>query len=254
MNTFERHNIKHLSASSLNLWSAMPGLWVMRYLHGFKESTGAAMARGSAVESALLHILHRQGNPLRAAYASFQLSMQGEISDDIDKECALLPGMVAQCEQWQPPGALLATQIKVECFLDDVAVPIIGYVDFSFDTCDVDLKTTKACPSKPKAEHVRQVAIYRHARKKPGQLLYVTDKKHAPFDVTDEMRDAAIAELQSTAKSMERFLGRFDDPIDALECLPIDRDNFRWSDFAEKKYRFILERNSAHGFESVEIS
>ena len=52
MNAFERHGIDHLSASSLNLRRASPGLWAARYLAGLSED-GAAMWRGSAVEAGL---------------------------------------------------------------------------------------------------------------------------------------------------------------------------------------------------------
>ena len=34
MNGFEKHNIDHLSASSINLWANAPDVWVMQYLHG----------------------------------------------------------------------------------------------------------------------------------------------------------------------------------------------------------------------------
>jgi len=31
-NGFERHGIDHLSASSINLWSSAPDVWLMSYL------------------------------------------------------------------------------------------------------------------------------------------------------------------------------------------------------------------------------
>lgn len=267
MNGFERHGIKHLSASSLNLWTALPGLWALRYLCGFKDTFGPAAMRGTAVEAGMLHLLHDQEDPLAVALRTFDEGVQGEISDAIDAERAMIPGMMDQVAAWQPPSALRASQIKIECRLDGLAVPIIGFVDFSFDNEDVDLKTTKACPSKPKADHVRQVAIYRTARNKGGKLLYITKNKQAEFDVTDEMRDAAIEEITLTANSLGRYLGTFDSTADAVRCLPIDRDNFRWSAPAERAYRDALSgRLSAadmrvladigwgNGFEAVQIA
>lgn len=271
MNSFERHNIKHLSASSLNLWSAMPGLWALRYLCGFRDTAGPAASRGNAVESGFTHILrgHRD-TAQKAALLSFDEAIQGEISEGITIERARIPGMLTQCAAWKPPGELLAAQIKVELWLDDIPVPIIGYVDFSFEGKDVDLKTTKACPSAPKGDHVRQASIYRTARKKLGSLLYVTEKKHAELEVTDEMRDAAIEELRLTAKSLDRFLDRSESGEAALRCLPIDRDNFRWSQMAEREYRdvlagrggalsaadmrFLADHGISLGFEAVQIA
>jgi hypothetical protein len=53
MNAFERHGIDHLSASSLNLWRASPGLWCARYLADLKEDGNLAMWRGTAVEAGI---------------------------------------------------------------------------------------------------------------------------------------------------------------------------------------------------------
>lgn len=265
MSGLERHGIRHLSASSLNLWSVMPGLWALRYLCGFKDTFGPAAMRGTAVEAGMVHMLHGRPDPLQVALDTFTEGMQGELSEAIDEERDRIPGMLKQIAAWAPPGDLRATQIKIECWLDGIAIPLIGYVDFSFDDADVDLKTTKQCPSKPKADHVRQASIYRTARNKPGRLLYVTDKKHAEFEITDDMRDAAMDEIALTARSLDRYLSAFNAPTDALRCLPIDRDNFRWSGPAEKAYRDALEgrlsdadlrlladAGFADGFESIE--
>ena len=219
----------------------MPGLWAMRYLCGFRDEFGPAAARGTAIEEGFLHALHGRDNALAVALKKFEEITGGEISETIEAEAARIHPMLKQLSGWKRPGELLASQIKIECRLDGLSVPLIGYVDFSFDTKDVDLKTAKAMPSKPKPDHVRQVSIYRHARKKAGSLLYVTEKKHAEYEVDDAMRDAAIDDLTYTATSLASYLDRFDKGTDALRCLPIDRDNFRWSQTAEKHYRLALE-------------
>ena len=248
MSGFERHGIRHLSASSLNLWTALPGLWALRYLHSFKDLMGPAASRGTAVEAGFLRILHGKSHKdaLAVAHETFDRDIQGELSEKIDAERAMMTGMLEQCAAWKPPGELLASQIKVECFLDGIDVPLIGYVDFSFEDTDVDLKTTKACPSKPKADHVRQVSIYRQARNKRGKLLYITEKKQAEFEVDDDARDAAMQELTLTAKSLDRYLSTFDSATDAVRALPIDRDNFRWSAAAEQAYRTALAGQLSH--------
>jgi hypothetical protein len=54
-------------------------------------------------------------------------------------------------------------------WFDRVPVPLVGYLDFAFTAdIDIDLKTTRACPSWPRGNHVRQVALYRAARS-PGR-------------------------------------------------------------------------------------
>ena len=53
MNPFEKHGIKHLSASSLNMYAEQPAFWSLKYLLGFKEEGNAKMWCGSAVEAGL---------------------------------------------------------------------------------------------------------------------------------------------------------------------------------------------------------
>lgn len=232
---FRRHGIEWLSPSSLNLWADQPGLWTLRYLAGVREETGPAMARGKAVEDGMLQCLHGKPGAVQAALSTFEQNVAGEISDEIEAEQLLIAPMLAQCMLWNPPGQLLASQIKVEHFFDGVSVPVIGYLDFSFEPTDVDLKTTKKCPSAPRPEHVRQVALYRAARAKAGGLLYVTDKRQAYFDINDDARDVALGELHSAALTLERFLSRFESGEDAIRCLPMNRDSFRFSKQHELK-------------------
>ena len=51
MNAFERHGIKHLSASSLGLYRDQPAAWVCRYLLRVKDEAGPSAWRGSATEA-----------------------------------------------------------------------------------------------------------------------------------------------------------------------------------------------------------
>ena len=233
---FKRHGIERLSPSSLNLWVDQPGLWALRYLANVRDESGPAATRGIAVEAGLHQCLRGQKGALEAALATFDQNIQGEISDAIDAERSLIAGMVEQCEKWTPPGELVATQLKVEHWFEGVSVPLIGYLDFVFDNgAIVDLKTTKACPSKPKADHSRQVALYRAARNNKGALLYVTEKRHAFYELDDAAAEVSLAELHAAAISLERFLSRFDDAEDAIRCLPMNRDSFRWSTQATQK-------------------
>lgn len=233
---FRRFGIEHLSPSSLNCWLEAPGVWAIRYLARVKDESGAAAIRGTAVEAGLLHFLHGQKNPVEAAHRTFDLNIQGELSDDIEEQRGLIEAMVTQSMLWKPPGAITASQLRIEHWFDGISVPIIGYLDFVFDTGQiVDLKTTTRCPSSPKPDHARQVALYRIARDAPAGLLYVTDKRHAYYEVDDALRDQAIGELQSAAYSLERFLSRFDDAEDAIRCLPMDQNHYRFSDAAKLK-------------------
>lgn len=241
MNPFKKHGIDHLSASALNLWSSSPRLYCIRYLARVKDQGSPAAIRGTAVENALLHILHGKSNPEAIALDAYMQNTGGEVDNDvIEAERALIPGMVEQCLRWKQPKGFVGSQLRIEHYLDGISIPVIGFLDFAFDEVDVDLKTTKACPSKPRPEHVRQVSIYRAARKKPGRLLYVTDKRHAEFEVDDAMMGEALGHLTEAANSLGRYLGLVRDAAEAIESLPMDRDNFRWSPTAEIAVKQLL--------------
>ena len=161
--------------------------------------------------------------------------MVGEISDEIDAEKELIKGMVGQCELWKPPSPIIASQLRVEHWFDGVSIPVIGFIDFLFEDGLIDLKTTKAIPSAPKADHCRQVALYSTVKERPASLLYVSAKKHACYTLGAEQTERSLFELQSAAVSLERFLSRFIDAEDCVRCLPINRDSFRFSKAFESK-------------------
>jgi PD-(D/E)XK nuclease superfamily len=232
MTPFERHGIDHLSASSLNLWMANPREWAVRYLAKEGEEADPALWRGSAVEAGLACWL-RDGSieqAQAAAWENFEFNALGELSDEVDAERALTGLMLGQACAWTAPGVLAASQLRIEHWFDRVPVPLVGYLDFAFTAdIDIDLKTTRACPSRPRGNHIRQVALYRAARGRRGGLLYVTDKKLAYFEVDDVDAQAALDDLQAAALSLTQFLTKVEDADDALACLPYNPDDFRTS-------------------------
>jgi len=243
MNAFARHGIRHLSPSSLNLWREQPGLWTLRYLNGFREDAGAAAWRGSAVEAGLEHFLRKRD--LEAAelhaVASFEANAQGLADDETDAERQLLVPMLRRAvDAFCEAPDLIATQLKVELFLDGVPVPVIGYADFVLeDGSIIDLKTTKQCPSAPKPDHARQVALYSEARQAPASLLYVTAKRSERYPVEDTAPH--IAAMRRDALALQWFLERHEDGQSALRSLPCNTDHFFWSDNAIRRLIEIVD-------------
>ncbi len=237
MNSFARFKIEHLSASSLNLWRAAPGIFALRYIAKIKDAGNAAMWRGTAVENGLAALLRGSNlaDAMDLARQNFDINATNAADDELSAERDLISPMLDQCAKWQPPSDLNATQQKIEYWFDDVPVPVIGWLDFAFDGIDVDLKTTKACPSSPRPDHVRQISIYRAARKRSGGVLYVTPKKSAYFDIDDDMMSNALDELRADALSLNNFLARCDSKQDALKSLPVD-----WTHFQAPKVKVPL--------------
>lgn len=237
-NNFAKHGIDHLSPSSLNLWLSAPGIWAWRYIGKVKDEGNASMWRGSAVEVGMAAMLRGQNIEVATAAAlqSFDLNAAGSFGgDDVDAERDLIVPMIEQCAKWPAPSMLNATQIKVEYFFDSIPIPVIGYVDLCFDGIDIDLKSTKACPSSPRPDHVRQVALYRIAREKDGGILYVTNKKHTYYEITDEMKDDALQELHAAAMSLNSYLALCNTRKEAMSSLPVD-----WGHYAAPKAKVPL--------------
>ncbi len=236
MNVFEAHGIKHLSPSSLGTWRENPGLWGLKYLAGFRDEAGPAAWRGNAVEGGA-HMLMR-GKSLDEAVASsqeaFEATAQGECSDNAEKERAAIAPMLSIIAASLPDKPLIGFQIKVEQWLDNIDVPLIGYIDFIFEDGGIlDLKTTHRCPSEPTPGHVRQLASYMKARGvDASELWYVTTKKEALYEVTADMRDNALEVMRKDALSLQRFLERFATPMQAFYALPMNTDHFFWSEAA----------------------
>lgn len=234
MNTFEQHNIRHLSASSLNLWREQPGLWALRYLAKVKDEMGAAVWRGKAIEAGVEIWLRKRSaeEAMAAAESTFEANAQGEVSDEIDAERAMVaPATEIAIGALQDVPPLLMAQAKIEHWLDGVDVPLIGYVDFIFEDGSLfDLKTTKRIPSEPKPDHARQVGLYMKAREAPGSLLYVSGKKFASHPVPEDSVDTLLAGLRMDALALQEFLGRFETADRAIRSLPMNIDHFMFGD------------------------
>lgn len=241
MSAFAKHGIAHLSASSLNLWREHPGLWATKYLAGVRDEDSPAAWRGKAVEDGMAAML-RGHDPAGVSMNTFEANAVGDACDEVEAERKLIAPMLKQVAAWTPAAPLIATQLKVEHWMDGVPVPVIGYLDFVFeDGLILDLKTTKACPSSPRAGHLRQVALYRAARaNSPGALLYVTHAKHALYSVGDNEAAEAINQLRADALSLEAFLSRVDSARDALHCLPLNGDDFRVTDETKIAHHSIM--------------
>jgi len=238
MNGFQKFGIERLSPSSLNLWNANPGLWTLRYLGKFFDDAGPAAWRGFAVEDGLHSwFLRREADTaLAVALASFEDKAQGLADTETEAEHALIAPMleiaIKQAEALPP---YLSSQARVEHNIIGLSVPVIGYIDFTFeDGSIIDLKTTKRCPSEPRPDHVRQVALYMAAKDCAGSLLYVTDKRAALYPISEEQKQSALANIARDALSLQRFLDNQPDAVTAIGSLPMNDSDFRWSEAATK--------------------
>ena len=242
---FERHGIEHLSASSLNLWAAEPALWIMERLLGRKAPPGVPAARGKAVE----HGVHLGlSNPrlsieecIEGAEREFArhtaLSADPRREDERKKLAGWVRGALAELRQYGTPDGF---QEKVEVRLDDVPVPIVGYIDWRFSDHGliVDLKTTERFPSQIGDAHGRQGAVYAsahgnfgmrfaYAKPAPGK----TDKRQVTvYEMSGDDVRRHLAALRAVALSLSRFLSMSNDAPELAGLIAPDFDSFYWSE------------------------
>jgi len=236
MSGFQKHGINHLSASSINLWTNAPDVWVAQYLFKKRGPMSAAAMRGICTEDAVVAVLQGKNvnGALDAALEKFDSFFP--IGDEkTTKERAMIqPCMelaVQELEQYGEPEFPEEGQekISITAKTEDYEIPVIGYLDLVFPKHGtiIDLKTTARCPSTMSAEHQLQRAIYQKARgNQVVKFLYVTPKKVALLEDGDPSEILRKTKTQITR--MERFL-RSGSAADIAGVIPVNPNTFYWN-------------------------
>ena len=236
-NGFEKHGIKHLSASSINLWTNAPDVWVAQYLFGMRGPMSAAAMRGICTEDAVVAYLTGKSD-CEAAYNAALAKFDGTfpIGDekttkerDMIKPCMDL-ALEALAEYGKPEFPEEGQEkISITAKGEDYEIPVIGFLDLVFPDAGlvIDLKTTGRCPSTMSAEHQLQRAIYQKAKGNQAvKFLYVTPKKTALLEDGDPNELLSKAKTQITR--MERFL-RSGTKHDIAGVIPVNPSTFYWN-------------------------
>lgn len=236
MSGFQKHGIKHLSASSINLWTNAPDVWVAQYLFGKRGPMSAAAMRGICTEDAVVAVLTgaEVEESLKAAHDKFD-GFFPIGNEKTTKERAMIePCMALALEALKDYGEPEFPEegqekISIRARTDDYEIPVIGFLDLVFPKKGVviDLKTTGRMPSTMSPEHQLQRAIYQKAKGNQAvKFLYVTPKK------TSLLEDGDPTELLATAKKqisrMEKFL-RAGSKEDIAEVIPVNPNTFYWN-------------------------
>jgi hypothetical protein len=141
-------------------------------------------------------------------------------------------------------GAPDGYQERIEIRLDDVPVPLIGYIDWRFSDHGliVDLKTTERFPSQIGDAHGRQGAVYAsahgnfgmrfaYAKPAPGK----TDKRQVTvYEMSGDDVRRHLSALRAIALSLGRFLSISNDARELAGLIVPDFDSFWWSDPAAR--------------------
>jgi hypothetical protein len=237
-NPFERHGIPHLSPSSLALYRHSPALWCLRYLFGVKDEAGPYGWRGRAVEAGVDAIVLDDApdhEAIERAQDVFETEAQGEIAPEIDKERRAIPAMVRHAgEVFRQLGAPEARQHKVEIWLDEIEIPLVGYCDYVYHTFCVDLKTTHALPSQPRPDDAAQVVFYGDALSRSPGLVYASQRRYAVFPHVAIDMESARRVVRQSARAIRALLAATRDREHAATLFVPDTHNYRWSDISRE--------------------
>ena len=123
--------------------------------------------------------------------------------------------------------------------MDGVIDPWIGFDDYTFKPKDddprpicLDLKTTHRLPGGITDTHKRQMALYQMMRPDHKiEILYVTPKKHAIYEMTMPEAVEICEQLKKAAQAGERLIGLFEDPKELATLFAPDfGGSFYWND------------------------
>ena len=231
-NPFAVHGINYLSPSSINTYINDNALWVARYLFGVKSSSGASAVRGIATEAALANKYEKKTFDFNYLDMHF-MSLCAESGIDLGdvktaKEKKLLEGFGKVIDENFDYDNFEAYQEKVSVQIDDLPVPIIGYIDFRFADKIVDLKTTTRMPTRPTEAQKRQMALYSMAYPKSSvDLFFASPKEHKKFTLKN--LSTYKKQLTKVAFGIQKFLSVSNDRHEIASLTYPNLDSWLWT-------------------------
>ena len=274
---FEKYNIEHLSASSINQFVHDPSYWVFKVmgrndLVPFDNSVGISAHVGTAVHLALQKNLdgHMHDNPapyeLRELLKYEWLEDKKQIEENNESpfkanDCGFTEKQIALAER--NSGRMfynaftyyestyltepLAIERKIEAFLGDVPIPFVGYLDFEYKNHVRDLKTGGRKVRTPSNDHQRQAAIYREVTNKAVFFDYVTPTEASPhqeieMSVCEPYHNVPyIDHVLQIAKQMETYLSFSNDIFEVFaQKMPYFDHMYLWSEANKKAASQLL--------------
>lgn len=238
---------EHYSPSTLSVFSACPGIFLLNKCFKFKSSVGAAAHRGSSCELGIFTKLTKPNTSLDEAISittkEFVRLMALSSDPNRDKEQAALAGIVEEgLKMLEPYGVPDSYQERVEYHHPDLPLPIIGFTDFSWSKPKVviDLKTQLRLASEIAQNHARQVSLYQTCKGPDwtAGVCYTTPKKGHILQVENAAQH--LDALVRMAKNLENFCSISDDPMVLAGIIAPDFDSFYWNEPAARKEAFKI--------------
>lgn len=253
MSGFEKHGIKHMSASSGNKARIALDAWIAQYLFKCKFAAGWAALQGSSVEKGVDQGVYYPETSLEKCvemamdHLRNNSKMMKNQYDELQKRKSIVAQMVeVALEQLrpfgipeQPPrGERNQHKVEIPVVFDHFQINCIGYLDYWFPQHNmvVDLKTTAKAPTDWSLDHGIQAAIYKKATHRKWKtnpdvrFLYCLTRKKNPYLWLDmEEPDFYIAMYKRTLRNLEKLLSAHTKE-ELLSMIPHNPDTFYWND------------------------
>ena len=252
-NPFETHGIDHLSPSSINCYIDDVPLWIMRYLYGYRNGGGPAMWRGTAVDHAVGNFFGCNGKKLSLPeaikesdseykrlldYCNTQYPEQIVDIDKYNREGRMVSSYTkAALEFYSKLGEPSSYQKEISLNLEDVPVPITGFIDLQYKDIIRDIKTTGRMPSEVSSAHARQLSVYAKAEGCVPLLDYICVSSKGSEVVTQPVEgvEAHIKVVRQVALAIMNLLSFSNDKQAIAELFYPNLDDWKWGD-DEKRF------------------
>ncbi len=169
-NPFARFGVEHLSATSMNQFRADPALGILYLVYNIREQCSPAMHRGSAVDETIGALLSDEDSMNQSSACDLatrtydalisktdEVYAQHAIAKERDVVIACMQRCYPIMSDWDKP---LSYQQSINLSLQDIEVPVIGYIDLRYPGEVRELKTSGKRRRSIIDDHAFQVSTY----------------------------------------------------------------------------------------------
>lgn len=229
--------IQYFSSSTINLFVRDKSKFILK-VAGYDDFNGnPSTLRGNAVENQLLSVPFYKDKNIQeyiddalAFYNSEVLGLNQEFEEKkITKERQDIPNYIMSgfLTYHNIEDEPIKTQSKIELKIDQLSLPLIGYIDLECENSIRDLKTTRAIPSALPHSVARQLAIYSTATNKDAWVDYVSKKHCTTYRVGNIQQ--TMDEVVAICQGIEKFLSISSDIKEIASMHYPNLDSWEWS-------------------------
>tara|TARA_R100000149_G_scaffold65950_1_gene42248 strand:- start:1943 stop:2743 length:801 start_codon:yes stop_codon:yes gene_type:complete len=236
---FENYGIEYLSPSAINKFRKNPAKWLVN-IAGYREKIFApAMTYGIAIEKGISmgvmtsapmqECIDKALQEYDDIYEKIEeAGVDYDYKKCLEKQVTVPEVLEVVIPQYRQFGKPISAQEWVEIYLD-LPIPFRGIIDFLYDDCVRDLKTTGQKPQEVKTDYQNQLSIYSIATSKKPFVDYVYSTKYNKQLITYEVRNVEdnVKNIRRIAMKMWQLLSFSSDihEVCAMSCLEPDISN-----------------------------